>query len=74
MLNMLVHHDWQSFYILTGTTSATLKGLLDVQLAPLGLAIAALLCLTIGLHNTWVLTVWLATHRNQQPQTEGNVR
>ncbi|HEY6287302.1 MAG TPA: hypothetical protein VIX20_16670, partial [Ktedonobacteraceae bacterium] len=48
--------------------------LLDVQLAPLGLAIADLLCLTIGLHNTWILTVWLALHRDQHSQPEENLR
>ena len=48
--------------------------LLDVQLAPLGLAIANIFCLTIGLHNTWILTVWLAIRRNQQPQTARDVR
>ena len=48
--------------------------LLGVQLAPLGLAIADLMCLTIGLHNTWILTLWLALHRDQHPQPEENVR
>jgi hypothetical protein len=48
--------------------------LLGIQLAPLGLAIADLLCLTIGLHNTWILTLWLALHRDQHPQPEENVR
>lgn len=47
--------------------------LLDVQFAPLGLAIADLLCLTIGLHNTWILTLWLTIHRNERPQSEENV-
>ena len=47
---------------------------LDIQLAPLGLAIADLLCLTIGLHNTWILTIWLAIHRDQRLQPEENVR
>lgn len=48
--------------------------LLDIQLAPLGLAIANIFCLTIGLHNTWILTLWLAIHREQRPQSEENVR
>jgi hypothetical protein len=32
----------------------------------LGLSITDLLCLAIGLRNTWVSTVWLALHREQQ--------
>lgn len=39
------------------------------QLAPLGLSIADLLCLAIGLHNTWVLMLWLILH-----QGGGNVQ
>ena len=44
----------------------------DVQIAVLGLAIADLLCLTIGLRNTWVLTLWLILHqaRNSSAGTE----
>jgi hypothetical protein len=48
--------------------------LLGVQLAPLGLATADLLLLSIGLHNTWVLTLWLALHREQHLQPEEQVR
>lgn len=33
------------------------------QLAPLELSIADLLCLAIGLHNTWVLMIWLVLHQ-----------
>jgi len=33
------------------------------QLAPLGLSVANLLCLTIGLHNSWVLMIWLILHQ-----------
>ncbi|HEY6286312.1 MAG TPA: hypothetical protein VIX20_11660, partial [Ktedonobacteraceae bacterium] len=33
MLNMLVLRDWQSFYILTGTASATLIGLLFIAIS-----------------------------------------
>ena len=38
------------------------------QLAPLGLSVANLLCLAIGLHNTWVLMIWLILH-----QSGGNI-
>ena len=34
-----------------------------VQLAGPGLAVANLLCLAIGLRNTWVLTLWLVLHQ-----------
>ena len=33
------------------------------QLAPVGLSVADLLCLAIGLHNTWVLMIWLILHQ-----------
>jgi hypothetical protein len=39
---------------------------LGKSLALLGLSLADLLCLAIGLRNTWVSTVWLALHREQQ--------
>lgn len=44
----------------------------DVPLTIPGLAIADLLCLTIGLRNTWVLTLWLILHqaRNNNAGTE----
>ena len=35
----------------------------NAQLTTLGLAITELLCLTIGLRNTWVLTLWLLFHQ-----------
>ena len=37
-----------------------------VQLAAPGLAVADLLCLSIGLRNTWVLTIWLALHQRSR--------
>lgn len=38
----------------------------DTQLAAPGLAITDMLCLTIGLRNTWVLTLWLLLHQGQR--------
>lgn len=35
----------------------------DAQLVVPGLAITVLLCLSIGLRNTWVLTLWLILHQ-----------
>ncbi|MEO6891258.1 MAG: hypothetical protein ABI456_17305 [Ktedonobacteraceae bacterium] len=37
--------------------------LIGLQLALVGLSLVDLLCLAIGLHNTWVLTIWLILHR-----------
>lgn len=38
-------------------------------LAAIGFCLTNLLCLTIGLHNTWTLTIWLAL-RSQQPESK----
>ena len=38
---------------------------LGITLAPMGLAVAELLLIGIGLHNTWTLTIWLTLHRGQ---------
>lgn len=43
--------------------STAIGFLLGESLAPLGLSITDLLCLTIGLRNTWVLTIWLVLHQ-----------
>lgn len=39
------------------------------QLAAPGLSVADLLCLTIGLRNTWVLTLWLVLHQGSRSDT-----
>lgn len=47
----------------------------DAPLVAPGLAIAELLCLTIGLRNTWMLTLWLVLHqaRNGSPASEKTI-
>lgn len=50
----------------TGSAIGLLVGL---SLAPEGLSIAVLLCLAIGLHNTWMLTIWLILHRDGMNDT-----
>ena len=62
-------HDWQNFYMLIGATA--IGFFLGEPLATIGFSITDLLCLTIGLHNTWTLTIWLAL-RSQQSQPESN--
>ncbi len=44
--------------------------LLGEQLALLGSSLTDLLCLTIGLRNTWVLTIWLVLHRRQSSDVD----
>ncbi|HEU0000054.1 MAG TPA: hypothetical protein VFQ36_04100 [Ktedonobacteraceae bacterium] len=39
------------------------------QLAAPGLSVADLLCLAIGLRNTWVLTLWLVMHQGPRGDT-----
>ena len=39
------------------------------QLSAPGLAVTDLLCLTIGLRNTWVLTLWLVLHQGSRSST-----
>ena len=46
--------------------STSLSFFWDGPLAALALSIAVLLCLMIGLRNTWVLTIWLLLHRKQE--------
>lgn len=41
----------------------------NVQLAAPGLAVADLLCLAIGLRNTWVLTLWIILHQRSGSDT-----
>ena len=67
---LVLHRDemdlghWIWHFLLPLLTGLLLVGIAigvfdDVPLAAPGLAIADLLCLTIGLRNTWVLTLWL---------------
>jgi hypothetical protein len=71
-------HDWQNFYILTGIlfVCTAIGFLLGEQLAPLGLSITDLLCLTIGLRNTWVMIIWLILHQahssDASPEQQAN--
>lgn len=41
----------------------------DSQLSPAGLALTDMFCLTIGLRNTWVLTIWLVLHQGPRSDT-----
>jgi len=52
-------------------TATAIGFFLDEPLATICFSITDLLCLTIGLHNTWTLTIWLAL-RSQQSQLESN--
>ena len=80
---LVLHRDemdlghWIWHFLLPLLTGLLLVGIAigffdDVQLAVPGLALADLLCLTIGLRNTWVLTLWLILHqaRNNNAVTE----
>lgn len=71
---LVLHRDemdmghWIWHFLLPLLTGLLLIGIAigflnDAQLAVPGLAIADLLCLTIGLRNTWVLTLWLILHQ-----------
>lgn len=71
---LVLHRDemdlghWIWHFLLPLLTGLLLIGIaigifIDVPLAAPGLAIADLLCLTIGLRNTWVLTLWLILHQ-----------
>lgn len=62
------HWIWHVvFPLLAGVLSVgTAFGLfLSVPFALLGVPIVDLLCLAIGLHNSWVLTVWLTQQREE---------
>jgi hypothetical protein len=54
-----------AFPLLAGLLSmiTSIGLLLGVPFALMGVPIVDLLCLAIGLHNSWVLTVWLTQHR-----------
>jgi len=80
---LVLHRDemdlghWIWHFLLPLLTGLLLVGIAigffyDMQLVATGLAIADLLCLTIGLRNTWVLTLWLILHqaRNNSVGTE----
>ena len=80
---LVLHRDemdlghWIWHFLLPLLTGLLLVGIAigffdDVQLTVPGLALADLLCLTIGLRNTWVLTLWLILHqaRNNSAVTE----
>jgi hypothetical protein len=60
------HWIWyMAFPLLAGLLSmiTSIGLLLGVPFALMGVPIVDLLCLAIGLHNSWVLTVWLTQHR-----------
>lgn len=68
------HWIWyMAFPLLAGvlSISTALGLLLGVPFALLGIPMVDLLCLAIGLHNSWVLTVWLTLHR-EEPQLTQN--
>jgi hypothetical protein len=44
--------------------------LIGLQLALVGLSIVSLLCLSIGLHNTWALASWLILRPDGWNQTQ----
>lgn len=47
---------------------------LALPYASLGLSIAELLCLAIGLHNSWALMIWLILHREAASTRESSIR
>lgn len=68
----LGHWIWHFLLpLLTGLLliSVSIGFFYDTQLVASGLAIAVLLCLTIGLRNTWVLTLWLILHQARSNNT-----
>ena len=71
----LVHLIWHCLLPLTAGLlflGTAIGFLLGESLAPLGLSIAELLCLTIGLRNTWDLMIWLSLRRAQEHESASN--
>lgn len=67
------HWVWHiAFPLLAGILYiCTAIGLLSgLQLALVGLSLADLFCLTIGLRNTWALTIWLLLHQEGLNNTQ----
>ncbi len=71
----LVHWIWHCLLPLTDGLlflGTAIGFLLSESLAPLGLSMAELLCLTIGLRNTWDLMIWLSLRRVQEHESASN--
>lgn len=75
------HWIWyMAFTLLAGilSISTAIGLLLRLPFALVGVPMVTLLCLAIGLHNSWVLTVWLTQHREgwipsrEEPQLTQN--
>ncbi len=54
--------EWQNFYFVMGSASATLIGLMFV-------AVSVVILLLVSVKNTWDLMLWIAQNRQTPPKS-----